>query len=525
MVHLWQACPGGIRARSLRDSPPQHLQTDKSGCSTFTVDTVDLALANPGYQKLLAISFKLQEEATGATIWENANTRITLEEVLMEFVDFNPFYKPGFPYTGKMHCSIDESPLQNKTVYLTVDVNDVETLWSYVTDENGDAYFILNTTHWNDTLVSLRGRYAIRNFTQEDSSEAAMGFHDAFNWLRPFYSESSSFLEIHYVKEELPCGQEHEVQAEYILDQSKLGPGANHVDFYFFVVSRGRIVFNGQKQVPVGQDETLKGSFSLTLPISIDLAPSSHLLVYAIFEDGEVTADMETFTVQKCFRNKVSLSFSQEEELPGSKVGLHLQATPGSLCSVQAVDKSVLLKKDSLLTADVVRRGFPYHLEDFELYPCLPPVTPHPPTLWNRHPLMGAPWYQSEADVYSLFKQLRMKLFTNTKVKKPISCTRPTFTRRIHTGEEHSYINAFMPGPQSVASGHKKKEKTKPRKHFPEIWIWDLVPIGEEGETSLEVIIPDSITEWRVSSFCLADVGHETGQCESHCELPGRKCT
>lgn len=62
-----------------------------------------------------------------------------------------------------------------------------------------------------------------------------MGFHDAFNWLRPFYSESSSFLEIHYVKEELPCGQEHEVQAEYILDQSKLGPGANHVDFYFFV--------------------------------------------------------------------------------------------------------------------------------------------------------------------------------------------------------------------------------------------------------------------------------------------------
>lgn len=55
-----------------------------------------------------------------------------------------------------MHCSIDESPLQNKTVYLTVDVNDVETLWSYVTDENGDAYFILNTTHWNDTLVSLR---------------------------------------------------------------------------------------------------------------------------------------------------------------------------------------------------------------------------------------------------------------------------------------------------------------------------------------------------------------------------------
>ncbi|XP_019399699.1 PREDICTED: alpha-2-macroglobulin-like protein 1 [Crocodylus porosus] len=152
------------------------------------------------------------------------------------------------------------------------------------------------------TLVSLKDRYSIRNVTQEDSSTAAVSFHEAFKWLRPFYSESCSFLEIQYVKEALLCGQEHEVQVEYILDRSKLGPGANHVDFYFFVISRGRIVFNGQKQVPVGQDETLKGHSSLTLPISIDLAPSSHLLVYAIFEDGEVAADMETFTIQKCFR-------------------------------------------------------------------------------------------------------------------------------------------------------------------------------------------------------------------------------
>lgn len=44
-------------------------------------------------------------------------------------------------------------------------------------------------------------------------------------------------------------------------------------------------------------------------------------------------------------------------------------------------------------------RGLPYRLEDFEAYPCLPPQpSPH------KKAQMGAPWYQSEADVYNLFK-------------------------------------------------------------------------------------------------------------------------
>ncbi|KAG6924827.1 alpha-2-macroglobulin like 1, partial [Chelydra serpentina] len=167
--------------------------------------------------------------------------------------------------------------------------------------------------------------------------------------------------------------------------------------------------------------------------------PSANLLLYAIFADGEVAADVDVFTISKCFKHKVTLDFSAEEDLPGSKVNLHLKADPGSLCSIRAVDKSVLLKDDTVMTPESVYelgaeddymiggRGFAYHLEDFEPYPCLPPVLPFLPTPRNRRSLMGAPWYQSEADVYSLFKELRMKILTNTKVKKPVSCLRPTY--------------------------------------------------------------------------------------------------
>ncbi|KAG2470004.1 A2ML1 protein, partial [Polypterus senegalus] len=54
------------------------------------------------------------------------------------------------------------------------------------------------------------------------------------------------------------------------------------------------------------------------------------------------------------FFYQVELRFSSPHELPGGDTNLHLQAKPGSLCSVRSVDKSVLLMDSSHeLTADV----------------------------------------------------------------------------------------------------------------------------------------------------------------------------
>lgn len=50
----------------------------------------------------------------------------------------------------------------------------------------------------------------------------------------------------------------------------------------------------------------LHGSFSLTLTIGNDFLPDIKLLVYTLFLDGQVVADVEEFQVAKCFRHKVS---------------------------------------------------------------------------------------------------------------------------------------------------------------------------------------------------------------------------
>ncbi|XP_040451001.1 alpha-2-macroglobulin-like protein 1 isoform X3 [Falco naumanni] len=492
----------------------QNNQTNKDGCTTFTIKTETLELSETD-SYIIAIG-EVVEDGTGAKVMDTAEILIVTRMKSIEFINLHAFYKRGLPYTGKLFCHSGKSPLRNETVYLVVDINDEETHLSFLTDENGEAHFSLDTTSWNNTLVSLKATYNLGNDNEQDSSESHTGVEDNFHWLKPFYSESNSFLEIKARDDVMPCDQEQEVQVDYILDWNKVSSEAGHIDFYYLVISKGKILSSGEKRVPIIQHENLQGSFSLTLTIGNDFLPDIKLLVYAAFLDGEVVADVEEFQVEECFRHQVALDFSHKEEVPGSKVSLNLKAAPGSLCSVQAVDKSVLLKKNDTLTAKTLYkelfddsftvggRGFPYHLEDFEAYPCLP----QQPSL-HKKTRMGAPWYQSDADVFNLFKKLRMKILTNTRIKKPVSCMLPGFEKKMYSGTDNvvGVSHDGYRGHGDSVSRSDDKKKPKPRTLFPETWLWDLVSVGDNGQVSLQVAVPDTITEWNANTFCVADTG------------------
>ncbi|XP_070597948.1 alpha-2-macroglobulin-like protein 1 isoform X2 [Erythrolamprus reginae] len=490
-------------------------QTDKAGYSSFIVKTADIKLSQTEYSNTIELSAEMEEEGTGVSISGNNQISVVKKEVQIEFLNHDTFFKHGIPYTGKMKCTVNDIPLKNQTVYLTVDIDDLETHSSYITDGNGEVHFILDTTTWKNTSVALQGRNSLSNVTHGDVSTL---YNNAFVWLKPFYSESNSFLEIQHLEEELPCGKDQEILVNYILDRKKLSPVADYINFYYLVISEGNIVSSGQQQIPIDLEETLKGTFSLILTPSSDLAPRASLLVFAVFADGEVAADSAGFTINKCFKHKVTLDFSKQEELPGATVNLHIEAAPGALCSVRAVDKSVLLQRNQTLTPESVywspypyveainARGFHFYLEDFEPYPCLPSNSKR-----QKNHLI-AQWFQSQADVYSLFKELGLKLFTNTRVKKPVSCELPHIQRKVYHADyplygipvAYSVKNAI---PEDLDSVSKKEEEAKPRTFFPATWIWNLIPINEEGKAVHSVTIPDTITEWNANAFCLADIG------------------
>ncbi|NXB72750.1 A2ML1 protein, partial [Donacobius atricapilla] len=368
----------------------------------------------------------------GAHSVETASIPVATIMKSVEFINLHPFYKRGIPYTGKntdVQSAIrsgDNSFIRCTSSLASLDTNCIATL----------------------CLCAWKGTYKPPSDDSPFSGESEV--EDSFHWLKPFYSESDSFLEIKAKNDVMSCDQEQEVQVDYILSQNKLSSEEDHIDFYYL------------------------GSFSLTLPVGNDFLPDIKLLVYAVFSDGEVVADVEQFEVEKCFRHKVALEFSHKEEVPGSKVRLNLKAAPGSLCSVRAVDKSVLMKTNKTLTAGSVN--------SFSI-PC---------SLLFINYLLSV-----------LFSQkLRMKIFTNTRIKKPVSCVLPDFEKRIYL-TKHSMVAPHADSkPRS-----DDKEKPKPRTLFPETWIWDLISVGADGQASLQVAVPDTITEWNANTFCVADTG------------------
>nr|XP_021529470.1 pregnancy zone protein-like isoform X2 [Aotus nancymaae] len=42
------------------------------------------------------------------------------------------------------------------------------------------------------------------------------------------------------------------------------------------------------------------------------------------------------------------------------------------------------------------------------------------------------------------------------------------------------------------------------RKYFPDTWIWNLVVVDSAGGSELVMQVPDTITEWKASTFCLS---------------------
>uniref|UniRef100_A0AAQ5ZY45 Alpha-2-macroglobulin-like 1 n=1 Tax=Amphiprion ocellaris TaxID=80972 RepID=A0AAQ5ZY45_AMPOC len=86
-----------------------------------------------------------------------------------------------------------------------------------------------------------------------------------------------------------------------------------------------------------------KGQLSVPLSQMTNLAPFAQVVVYTVMPSGEAVADSLDFPIQLCLNNKVSLKFSSLQELPAEKTTLSLQAHPGSMCSVRAIDQSVLL--------------------------------------------------------------------------------------------------------------------------------------------------------------------------------------
>ncbi|NXN90061.1 A2ML1 protein, partial [Bombycilla garrulus] len=262
----------------------------------------------------------------------------------------------------------------------------------------------------------------------------------------------------------------------------------------------------------------LESSFSIPLTFSLTYAPAPRLVVYVIFPNGKIIADSAIFSVSTCFRNKVELGFSTPETLPGSQVGLHLQAAPGSTCAVWAVDPSAFwMKPGKELSSHLVYGLFPFVYNS--RYPC---------RVSEDDRSCGFP-NSDEPDVFTAFRvkmvvlvesrgqssgdfflqEMGLKIMSNTNIKKPRVCPTTPLTPMLRgTGmsflfpAEHltsTYQPAMFP-PFSSA-------EEKVHKHFHQTWLWELYSVGPSRNKSITVTVPDTMTEWKAGMFCTGPNG------------------
>ncbi|XP_068022133.1 alpha-2-macroglobulin-like protein 1 [Melanerpes formicivorus] len=505
-------------------------ETDKEGCFATEVNIkAYLQKRADSYDfNLEAVAF-LKESGTGVEFNTTENCRVTFEITALQFWGTSYYYQQGAPYYGNLKLkSPSGTHLKNKEVILTVSYGSKKQTKTYFTDDTGMASFILETSAWdNSSNVLLQAETHLEDLS---GGKVKVSHGTASLTLRAFYSSSHSSVRIQPVQAMLLCGDMQQVTVHYRILATELGEGATRADFYHLVLTRGSLKHHGQTTVPLeaplGQ---YSGAFNVTLPVDL-ISPMATLFVYIPFPDGRVAADTFSLKVPKCFRNHVKLGFSDTVALPGSSVRLHVQAAPGSLCSVRAVDQGVLLlRPEAELSKSSVYNMFSYTQErsstltdDYSDYCTMhkspgtaaSPQTTIPPGTMS--PLMHDRYTYavSQPDVYELLQNSGLTFLTSLKIKSPVEChTQTTFHYDYMSYDELADLEVET----EAAGEHTESELVElgseagpVRAWFPETFIWTLVPVNDSGAAELDVTVPDRITDWKAMTFCTS-VSHGLG--------------
>uniref|UniRef100_A0A8C3K373 CD109 antigen n=1 Tax=Calidris pygmaea TaxID=425635 RepID=A0A8C3K373_9CHAR len=212
-------------------------------------------------------------------------------------------------------------------------------------------------------------------------------------------------------------------------------------EFHYLVLSKEQIMDFGTK--------TAK-TFTLTAENS--WAPLACILVFYVDELGVVVNDALTVPVQPVLDDKIKISWSKDKVKPSERVSLKISTTePGSVIGLAVVDKSTkLLGESTDITEDSVstrgKRGFIImRMKDDNIF------------------------------FFYFVDGGMIPIEDGFGDDMPVSKDGPP-----------DFSNLYV------------------RTHFPETWLWIDTKTRSNTETTMEVLVPDTITSWVASAFVMS---------------------
>ncbi|NXN25590.1 OVOS protein, partial [Nycticryphes semicollaris] len=485
-------------------------ELDTEGCLSQVFSSKNFELNRIGYMRNLDVKAIVTEKGTGLQLTATRSISITQVMSSIQFQNMDHHYRRGIPYFGQIKLvDKDNSPISNEVIQLFVNNKNTD---NFTTDGNGVAEFSIDTSEMFDPEISLRAIYKTSDHCHFEGW-IEPSYPDASLAVQRFYSWTSSFLRIDPLWKDLKCGQKRMVNVHYVLNTEGY-KSINTMYFYYVGMAKGKIVLTGEIEVNIQAGQN--GIFTIPLVVNEKMAPVLRLLVYTLHPAKELVADSVRFPVEKCFRNKVQLQFSQKQMRSAFNVSLVIEAAANSFCAVSAVDKSMLLlKSEAELSAEMIYSLHP--LQDFQGYifnglnleddsqdPCVSSDNIFHKGLYYTPVMSGL-----GPDVYQFLRDMGIKFFTNSKVRQPVVCS----SEPVRPPQYFSNAG-FMASTHHVKSSAEVAREERGKRHivesirefFPETWIWDIVPINSTQKASMSYTVPDTITEWKASAFCVEEM-------------------
>ncbi|XP_076796624.1 murinoglobulin-1-like isoform X2 [Arvicanthis niloticus] len=501
---------------------PQKL--DNNGCRTQEVNIRSLQShrTNSRYCRLelLRVDTTVTEEGTELKYSGSRTAEIERSTSKLIILKADSHFRQGIPFFVKVRLvDLKGAPIPNEQVFIKA--QEISYTNATTTDQHGLAKFSIDTSSISQHSLNIKVYHKEENshsFCMEERHAEAM--HVAY----AVYSPSKSYI---YLETEtssiLPCNQIHRVQAHFILKGENLAV-LRELFFFYLVMAQGSIIQTGNHTHLMEPGESaVKGSFALEIPVEFSMVPVAKMLIYTILPDGEVIADSASFEVEKCLRNKVDLSFSSSQSLPGSQTHLRVTASPQSLCGLRAVDQSVLLlKPEAELSPSWI-----YNLPGMQQKKFIPSsrLSENDDCLWyrtwetNKHP--DSVRHRKEKDVYRYVEDMGLTALTNLKIKYPTLCydydmvpmgvpaleSDSVLLRSKTSAYYHRVPNRNPPPEEPSRKDPPPKDPLTEtiRKYFPETWVWDVVTVNSSGVAEVEMTVPDTITEWKAGALCLSN--------------------
>ncbi|NXC66752.1 A2ML1 protein, partial [Anhinga anhinga] len=511
-------------------------QTGRNGCYSTEVPVASFNLTNFYNQRWLHAYASLLEEGTGKWRSANKSCMIVYEKLTITFENTDKFYKPGIPYTGTMLVKgTNGSALKEEEILLVINARGETQRKTLLTDRSGRASFELDTSGWNNK-AELKDDPP--DLEHEDTEY--LKYQSATRYLYPFSSDSKSFLKILRVQKKLPCGQPQHLRVDYFFDEKATGIKLQSLDVVFLVLAKGTIASVLRKELPA--EAGLRGSFSMELSIGPELAPTAKVLGYAVLPDGEMVADSTELKVAKCFPNKVNLSFSEQRAQVGSLLHLKVQAAPGSLCAVYAVDQRARSSspKGKLNPSTVTGPGaFPVFLTQSscvqfrsitysQCFPKMAILLKLKILIYLTVGKMGLdPLWQPFQPLTVLMCQGRARKIAATDCGAGsywclTSSQAPMAWLRYEPSSPTSHSSSSQEGLLRVLGAPSLSPSPLVPRSEEGVWhapagsahqtqparsVHLLSPCREGGSAEVMVTVPDAITEWETRMFCTAPLG------------------